>query len=102
MQDLLHVQCFLQDITFSQCLVLRGYDLEVSLCICIDSAEKKWPSAVDVFFSIQSGTADPLFLLDRLEFGVVDLFSGDEQVEPRVEFFQMRILRYCRVNISRL
>src|SRR2546427_12533171 len=41
----------------------------------------------------------PLFLLDRLEFCVVDLFSGNEQVEPRMEFFQMRILRYCGVDI---
>ena len=44
-------------------------------------------------------TAGGLFLLDRLEFSMVDLLSGDEQVEPRVEFFQMRILGYYRVNI---
>ena|SRR6266567_8838561 len=99
MQDLLQVQCFLQDITFSQCLVLRGYDLEVSSCICIDSAEKNGRVPLTFSSAVQSGTAGPLFLLDRLEFGVVDLFSGDEQVEPRVEFFQMRILRYYRVNI---
>ena len=91
MQDLLQVQCFLQDITFSQCLTLRGYDLEASSCICMANVEKNGPSAVDVS-SVQSETAGPLFLLDRLEFCVVDLFSGDEQVEPRVEFFQMRIL----------
>src|SRR6267143_7001163 len=60
---------------------------------------EKWPECSRRFFCSIRGTAGTLFLLDRLEFCVVDLFSGDEQVEPRVESFQMRILRYRRVNI---
>jgi hypothetical protein len=80
------VQWFLQDITFSQCLTLRGYDLEVS-CICFATVEKKnGPSAVYAS-SFNQRRLGPLFLLDRLELCVVDLFSGNEQVEPGVEFF---------------